>query len=113
MRLFAGTPWDIPPTCEQCGEEESACQCPAPPEPRIPPEQQTARVTVEKRKRGKVVTVINGLPQDGNDLPGLLTRLKNACGAGGTVRESAIEIQGDHAERIRKLLREIGYKVPG
>ena len=27
-RLFAGTPWDRPLTCERCGQPESACQCP-------------------------------------------------------------------------------------
>jgi translation initiation factor 1 len=78
-----------------------------------PPEKQTARLNVEKRKRGKVVTVVRGLPADGNDLPGLLGRLKAACGAGGTIKEDELEIQGDHLERLRGLLAEIGYRVRG
>ncbi len=113
MRLFEGTQWDRPPRCERCGELEVACTCPPPPKVLTPPEKQTARLNVEKRKRGKVVTVVRGLPADGNDLPGLLGRLKAACGAGGTIKEDELEIQGDHQERLRGLLAEIGYRVRG
>ncbi len=111
MRLFAGTPWDVPPTCQRCGQDEASCQCPAPPAPRIAPDRQTARVSVEKRKKGKLVTLVRGLPETGNDLPGLLVRLKNACGAGGTLKESVIEIQGNHAVRVTELLKGIGFRV--
>ena len=62
-RLFAGTPWDRPPSCERCGKPESECQCPPPAaEPtRIAPELQTARLSLEKRPKGKLVTVIGAL----------------------------------------------------
>ena len=116
MRLFEGTQFDRPPKCERCGELESVCACPpaAPPPPaRIAPEKQTAKVAVEKRKKGKQVTVVRGLSAEGNDLPELLKRLKNHCGAGGTVKEDTLEIQGQHVERIRQALQEIGYRVRG
>lgn len=113
MRLFEGTPWDRPPRCERCGELEQACTCPPPAKVLTPPEKQTARLAVEKRKKGKVVTVVRGLPADENDLPGLLGRLKAACGAGGTIKDDELEIQGDHLERLRSLLGEIGYRVRG
>ena len=77
----------------------------------IPPEKQTARLAIEKRKKGKMVTVIRGLPEVGNDLPALLTRLKNACGAGGTIHEDSLEIQGEHLQRIRNELELLGYNV--
>lgn len=113
MRLFEGTEFDRPPRCDHCDELEAECTCP-PPEPvRIPPEKQTARLGKEKRKRGKVVTVVRGLPVEGNDLPGLLTDLKNHCGAGGTLKEDEIEIQGDHVDRIRERLAAIGYRTKG
>ena len=115
MGLFAGTPWDRLPVCERCGKLESECSCPPVPAPSsvIPPSKQTAKLAVEKRKKGKVVTVVRGLAAEANDLPALLVRLKNACGAGGTLDDESLEVQGDHLERLRKLLEEIGYKVRG
>ena len=113
MRLFEGTEFDRPPRCERCGELEADCHCPPEAAPLIPPEKQTARLAVEKRKKGKVVTVIRGLEPEGNDLPALLTKLKNSCGAGGTISEDGIEIQGKHLERLRETLGQIGYRVKG
>lgn len=111
MRLFEGTEFDRPPRCDNCGQLEADCQCPPPPPKRIPPEKQTARVSIEKRKKGKTVTVIRGLPADGNGLPKLLTKLKNACGAGGTLKDEAIEIQGRQLDRVREVLLQMGFKV--
>ncbi len=110
-RLFAGTPFDIPPTCDRCGKLEKECKCPPPPPPRIPPGEQTARVKTEKRQKGKLVTTISGLPEIGNDLPGLLTQLKTVCGAGGTLKDGVLEIQGEHLARVRESLTKIGYRV--
>ncbi|MBI1346808.1 translation initiation factor [bacterium] len=112
-RLFAGTPFDRPPTCDRCGALEADCQCPPLESPKIliPPEKQTATLRVEKRAKGKVVTVIRGLSAEGNDLPELLTRLKSHCGAGGTLVDAALEIQGDHLARLKTLLSNIGYRV--
>ena len=110
MRLFEGTEFDIPPRCERCSELETDCQCPPPPTPLIPPEKQTAKIQVEKRKKGKTVTAIRGLSPEGNDLPQLLTQIKDACGAGGTLKEGVIEIQGRQLDRVRAVLEQIGYR---
>jgi translation initiation factor 1 len=110
MRLFEGTPFDIPPRCDRCGKLEAECQCPPLPEPLVPPAQQTVRIAVEKRKRGKVVTVLRGLADDAAR-PELLKSLKNACGAGGTLSPEGLEIQGDHAARIAELLKSAGYRL--
>jgi translation initiation factor 1 len=112
-RLFAGTPFDRPPRCERCGRLESECDCPPiVPEPvRIPPEKQTARLRVEKRPRGKVVTVVTNLDPDGNNLPTLLGSLKTACGAGGTLKDGVLEIQGDHLTRVQNALESLGYRT--
>jgi translation initiation factor 1 len=80
---------------------------------RIAAEKQTARLAMEKRKKGKQVTVVRGLPAEGNDLAELLTRLKTCCGAGGTVKDDTLEIQGNHIDRIRQTLQDIGYRVRG
>lgn len=111
MRLFEGTEFDRPPRCERCEQLESECRCP-PPEPvRIPPEKQTARIGIESRKNGKRVTVVRGLPAEGNDLPGLLKTLKNSCGAGGCLDGEVIEIQGEQIDRLRTVLQSLGYRV--
>ena len=111
MRLFAGTPFDRPPKCERCGALEADCQCVPLPAARIAPAMQTVRLRVEKRRKGKVVTVVRGLSAEGNDLPALLSQLKSQCGAGGTIQEDGLEIQGEHVERMGALLRELGYVV--
>lgn len=115
-RLFAGTPFDRPPECDVCGRLEEECECP-PPAPAPPtyaePETQTARLSVEKRKRGKMVTVIRGLSAEENDLSALLTKLKTTCGAGGTLQQDSVEIQGRHLDRLRDELQTVGYRVKG
>ncbi len=115
MRLLEGTIFDRPPRCERCDQLESECQCPplAPPSTLIPPKQQTARLSMEKRKKGKMVTVVRGLSATGNDLPGLLTKLKTTIGAGGTMEGEELEIQGEHLARVRQVLEGLGYKVKG
>jgi len=110
MRLLEGTQFDIPPKCDRCGLLERDCKCPPLPSPAVPPEKLTAHVSVEKRKKGKIATVIRGLAEGGY-LDLLLTTLKTACGAGGTVKEGEIEIQGDHSARVQQLLRDAGYRV--
>ncbi len=63
----------------------------------------------ERRAKGKLVTVIAGLDPEANDLNELGGRLKNACGAGGTVKEGRIELQGDHLGAAETALQAIGY----
>jgi translation initiation factor 1 len=112
-RLFAGTPWDRPPTCERCGKLESECTCPPPVDApvRLTPESQTARLRLEKRPRGKVVTVVANLDPEGNDLPALAVRMKTKCGTGGTVKDGVIELQGDHVAAAEGVLKALGYKT--
>jgi translation initiation factor 1 len=43
----------------------------------------------------------------------LLSQLKTACGAAGSVKDDLLEMQGDHLERVRGLLMGIGYRVRG
>ena len=60
-------------------------------------------------RKGKVVTVIRGLPA--KDVEERAAELKRLCGAGGAVKDGAVEIQGDHRERIAARLRGLGYTV--
>ena len=111
-RLFEGTPLDRPPRCERCGELESQCPCP-PPLHRVDPSKQTARLAIEKRAKGKLMTVVRGLSSADNNLPTLLATLKSACGAGGTLDGDDLLIQGKQLDRVRETLRQMGFKVRG
>jgi translation initiation factor 1 len=78
------------------------------------PARVVAKLRVEKAGRGgKAVTVIYDLPRNAAFLKALARDLKQACGAGGTVQDDAIEIQGDLRERIRALLLTKGFGVKG
>lgn len=74
------------------------------------PVKTSVRVGRETHGRaGKGVTVITGLPLMPGQLEVLATQLKRRCGSGGTVRDSVIEIQGDHRDRLVAELRKLGY----
>lgn len=80
------------------------------PPPSRYPNDGVIRLSREKGGRGgKTVTVVRGLPAAG--LETQIASLKRLCGAGGTLRDGVIEIQGDHRERIAERLRGDGYTV--
>ena len=75
-------------------------------------QQQTARIARDRKRRaGKTVTVISGLQHDPATLAALLKTLKQQCGAGGTLKDGELEIQGDHRERVAAVLASLGYRI--
>jgi translation initiation factor 1 len=62
-------------------------------------------------RHGKTVTVIHGLPERGPALEARLSEMKRLCGAGGTLKDGVVEIQGDHRVRLAQHLRAQGYAV--
>ena len=64
-----------------------------------------------KGRKGKGVTLISGLPVDAKDLQKLAKQLKRKCGAGGTVKDGIIEIQGEHRDLLVQELQALGYKA--
>jgi translation initiation factor 1 len=73
------------------------------------PAEGTVRIFRERAGRGgKTVTVVRGLPGDATALLGELRRL---CGTGGTLKDGALELQGDHRQRLAEHLRGLGYRV--
>lgn len=73
---------------------------------------QELEVHTEERRYGKKMVVIEGFQSD-TDLRALASELKSALGTGGTAKDEHIELQGDHADRVRGLLRERGYTIEG
>jgi len=91
-------------------DDESPSQ--AKPPQKAAPGGQTVYVERDrKRRRGKTVTVVSGLPGSEDSLRDLLKTLQKLVGAGGTVHEGEIEVQGDHRERVAGHLTGLGYKV--
>jgi translation initiation factor 1 len=60
-------------------------------------------------RRGKIVTIVRGLPAA--DLTTTASDLKRHCGCGGAVKDGAVEIQGDHREKVAARLASIGHTV--
>ena len=80
--------------------------------PELPPAQQNLRVqTSRKGRKGKTVTIITGFQNKPASLTELVKKLKAQCGAGGTVKENEIEIQGDHRQKLIEALTQLGYKA--
>ncbi|MDD2920769.1 MAG: hypothetical protein PHQ36_00660 [Anaerolineales bacterium] len=78
----------------------------------LPPQEQTAYLHRDSKGRGgKAVTIVKKLVLSEEDMKELAKRLKQVCGAGGTVKDGEIEIQGERRERIAEELRKLGYKV--
>jgi translation initiation factor 1 len=78
----------------------------------IAPQQQTIYLHRESAGRGgKTVTLVKNLHLSAEEMKSLAKVLKQECGTGGTVKDGAIEIQGEHREKIANLLIKLGYKV--
>jgi translation initiation factor 1 len=84
----------------------------APEPPRRPRTADVVRVRRETKGRGgKTVTAIHGVPLDDARLKALAKELKRRCGSGGSAKDGAIEIQGDHRDEVIAALEERGYTV--
>jgi translation initiation factor 1 len=84
------------------------------PAPAAPAKAGPAKIRVSREvsgRGGKAVSVVTGLPLAGEALEELATRLKKICGAGGAVRDGAIEIQGEHRDRLVAELAKLGYEA--
>jgi len=73
-------------------------------------EQQIVKIKLDMRKWGREVTVIEGLPDDKEELKKIAKLLKSKLATGGTIKNGRIELQGDHRHRVKEILvKELGY----
>ena len=95
--------------CPGCDQPIDNCHCS---EESIPEGDGIVRIRREtKGRKGKGVTLIDGILVTPTELKVLAKELKAKCGTGGTVKDNVIEIQGDHRDLLVTLLTNKGYTV--
>lgn len=95
--------------CPACRRPVSQCSCR---QAATPQGDGVVRVSRETKGRGgKAVTVVRGVALAADLLLQLGKQLRTACGAGGTVKDGVIEVQGDHADHVVQLLQAQGHNV--
>lgn len=92
--------------CPKCGLPKELCVC-----EEIAKEQQKIEISVDKRRYGKMMTIVEGINSSDLDIDALITKLKKKCASGGTIKEGKIELQGDHRTKVKETLEEMGFTV--
>ena len=101
--------------CSKCGKSEGECRCRE--ERRmgnasVAPRDGFVRLSLDrKQRRGKAVTIVAGVPGDLAQLTALAQQLRKLCGAGGSLKDGDIELQGDHRDKVEARLVALGYKI--
>jgi len=90
--------------CSICGLPKDLCVCGT-----ISMEQQLIKVRLETRKWGKNATVIEGIDSRSVNLNQLASKLKTSCACGGAAKNAQIILQGDHRDKVKRLLVEQGF----
>lgn len=88
--------------CPKCGLPQELCVC-----DEMTRRGQKIRVRADKRSYGKVVTLVDGF--DNVDIDKIAKDLKRKLACGGTSKNNVIELQGDHTNRVRNVLIEMGF----
>jgi len=89
--------------CPKCGLPKQACVC-----EEIAKSEQKIKIETVKRAFGKITTLVTGIGE-GINIKEIAKTLKEKLACGGTVKNSIIELQGDHRRRIKPLLIELGF----
>ncbi|MDO9288689.1 MAG: translation initiation factor [Thermodesulfovibrionales bacterium] len=75
-----------------------------------PMEQQVIIRLDRKHRGGKSVTIIEGLRIPDRKKENLLKQLKTRLGTGGTIKDTSLEIQGDHCGTLMAEFEKMGYR---
>lgn len=92
--------------CPKCGLPKEICVC-----EEIAREQQNITITIDRRRYGKMMTIVDGLNPHDLDLDSLISNLKSICACGGTIKDGKIELQGDHRSKVKEALEKMGFIV--
>ncbi len=91
--------------CPKCGLPKEACVC-----EQIGKGAQKVRVSTDRKRYGKIVTIVSGFDK-GVDIKKISKTLKNELACGGTYKDNAIELQGDHTKKIGPILEGMDFVV--
>lgn len=89
--------------CPKCGLPIQACVC-----KEIAKTEQKVKIETEKRRYGKVMTLVTGLRNDVN-MKEIAKNLKSELACGGTIKNNTIELQGDHKKKVKPALVKLGF----
>lgn len=92
--------------CPRCGLPKEACMC-----EKIAKSEQKIKVSPEKKKYGKIVTVVSGIEDKDIDMRKIAKELKNELACGGTVKDNKIELQGNHVSKVKEKLIKMGFSA--
>ena len=70
--------------------------------------QQQINVSTTPRRYGKLITLVTGFDKNIN-LKDVAKTLKEKLACGGTVKNDAIELQGNHLKQVKPILIEMGF----
>jgi|SRR3989338_8551784 len=70
--------------------------------------EQHIKVTTDKRRYGKIITLVSGFDKQ-VDVKSVAKTLKEKLACGGTIKEGVIELQGDHRKHVRVVLGKLGF----
>ena len=80
--------------------------------PAAPKKQDVIEVSIDRKgRKGKTATIAAGFTCDEDELKSIASQLKTKLSTGGSARGGEILIQGERAEEMKKILRDLGYKV--
>jgi len=69
------------------------------------------RVSRDKRRGGKIATIVDGFTIPDMEIEQLASEIKRALGCGGSVRDGEILVQGDRLDAVVAFLRSKGFKA--
>jgi len=70
--------------------------------------EQQIKVSILTRRYGKKITLVEGFDKR-QDIKAIAKSLKAELACGGTVKNGAIELQGDHKTRVKVILVKLGF----
>jgi len=70
--------------------------------------EQKIKVTSEKRRYGKFITLVSGFDKT-IDIKSTAKSLKAELACGGTIKNNSIELQGNHKRQVKKVLVKLGF----